>query len=195
MTPVRDYADFYPATRAQWRAWLREKHAKEPGVWFVYFKKSTGRPTVSYDEAVEEALCFGWIDSVTRKFDEDRARLLFTPRKLKSGWSKLNKTRIEKLIRTRKMTRAGLLKIEAAKRDGSWTKLDAIEKLTMPPGLKKELAGRTEARTYFEAFPPSVKKGIYWFVESAKRPETRARRIEQVVRMAAKNLRAGYDKE
>lgn len=192
---MRDYEEFHPENRSEWRAWLRGNHSKSPGIWLVYFKKESGKQRVSYDEAVREALCFGWIDSHPRKLDGRRAKLLFTPRKPKSGWSKLNKQRIEELVRERKMTRAGLDRIEAARLDGSWTKLDAIESLQMPSELERALRLKPAAGKNFAAFPPSARKGIYWYIESAKRPETRANRVEKVIRMAAKNLRAGYDKE
>ncbi len=192
---MRDYEEFHPENRSEWRAWLRGNHSKSPGIWLVYFKKESGKQRVTYDEAVREALCFGWIDSHPRKLDGQRAKLLFTPRKPKSGWSKINKQRIEELVRERKMTRAGLDRIEAARLDGSWTKLDAIESLQMPPELERALRLKPAARTNFAAFPPSARKGIYWYIESAKRPESRANRVEKVIRMAAKNLRAGYDKE
>ena len=113
------FEDFHPLTRQEWRAWLEVHHNKFSGIWFVYFKKATGEPRVTYDEGVEEALCFGWIDSLPRKFDEKRSKLLFTPRKLKSVWSKPNKLRIEKLIASGLMTEIGLTKIKAAKKNGS----------------------------------------------------------------------------
>lgn len=192
---MRDYVEFHPKKRSEWRAWLRGNHSKSPGIWLVYFKKESGKPRVTYDEAVKEALCFGWIDSLARTLDAQRSKLLFTPRKPKSGWSKINKQRIEELVRELRMTRAGLDRIEAARRDGSWTRLDATENLRMPADLEQALRAKPAAKRNLAAFPPSARKGIYWYIESAKRAPTRANRVQKVVRMAAKNLRAGYDKE
>jgi uncharacterized protein YdeI (YjbR/CyaY-like superfamily) len=182
----------HPKTRAEWRAWLEEHHAVSPGVWFVYYKKGTGKPRVSYDEAVEEALCFGWIDSVQRALDAERTMLKFSPRKPKSGWSKLNKGRVGRLVRLGLMTSAGLAAIKAAKRDGSWNALDAVERLTMPPDLEAALASNPVAARNFDRFPPSSKKIILGWIASAKRPETRTKRVDETVRQAAKNLKANH---
>jgi uncharacterized protein YdeI (YjbR/CyaY-like superfamily) len=172
-------------TRAAWRDWLAENHGTSPGVWFVFFKKKSGQPTLTYDEAVEEALCFGWIDSLPKKMDDERHALKFSPRKPKSVWSKLNKTRIEKLLADGLMTPAGQAKIDAAKRDGSWTELDEVEDLRVPDDLTAALAANAAARQNFEAYAPSVKKPILYWIQSAKRPETRQARIEKTVAAAA----------
>lgn len=185
---------FYPESRVAWRAWLQANHNDSPGIWLIYYKKQTGKPTVTYAEAVEEALCFGWIDSVPNKLDEERHMQVFTPRKPKSPWSKVNKQRIKNLIEQDLMMPAGLEKIEAAKKDGSWTLLDAIEELVVADDLAKALADNPTANDNFQAFNASSKKGILWWIESAKRPETRQKRIEQTVAMAAQNKRAQFDK-
>jgi uncharacterized protein YdeI (YjbR/CyaY-like superfamily) len=186
---------FYPPDRQTWRAWLNEHHADKPGVWLIYYKKHTGQPSVTYDESVEEALCFGWIDSKPNVLDEDRYMLLFSPRKPKSPWSQLNKQRIEALIAQGLMTPAGLEKIESAKKDGSWNTYDNVEDLTVPDDLAQALAANPTAQGYFEAFPPSSKKIILWWIASAKKPETRAKRIEETVRLAAINKRANHFRE
>lgn len=183
---------FYAPDRAAWRAWLTDNHASASGIWLVYFKKESGWPRVAYDDAVEEALCFGWVDSRPNEIDADRYMQLFSPRKAKSPWSRLNKTRVEALIAQGLMMPAGLAKIEAAKQDGSWTAYDAIEDLTMPPDLAAALAANPTAQGYFDAFPPTSKKNILWWIHSAKRPETRAKRIEETVRLAAQNLKANH---
>lgn len=180
----------HPKTRAEWRAWLEQNHTQAEGVWLVTFKKATGKPRVEYGEAVEEALCFGWIDSKANALDEERAMLWMSPRKPRTGWSRLNKERIERLIADGRMTPAGLVKIEAAQQDGSWNALDAVEALELPPDLEKALAEYGAARQNFEAFPPSVKKGILGWISSAKRPETRSKRIEETAGLAAENIRA-----
>lgn len=186
---------FYPRDRQEWRVWLTENHAALQAIWLIYYKKDSGQPTVTYDEAVEEALCFGWIDSTVNKLDDGRFLQLYTPRKAKSAWSGLNKRRIESLMQQGLMMPAGLAKIEAAKKDGSWSLYDEIETLTIPSDLEQALADNAAAKTYFEAFSPSVKKGILWWIKSAKRPDTRAKRIADTVRLAAQNKRAQFDRE
>jgi len=195
MSKVNDFSDFHPLTRREWRGWLKENHAKSSGIWFVYYKKQTGKPRVSYDEAVEEALCFGWIDSLPRKVDENLSKLLFTPRKPKSVWSKLNKTRIEKLIEGGLMTEIGLAKIEAAKKDGSWNALDASDNLEIPTDLARAFKANKIAERNFTAFSDSIKRNILFWVGNAKRDETRAARIEKTVQMAERNKRVNYDKD
>jgi uncharacterized protein YdeI (YjbR/CyaY-like superfamily) len=171
--------------REEWRRWLAANHTVAPGVWLVTFKPSTGKPRPTYDEVVEEALCFGWIDSVAGTVDDERTMLLITPRKRGSPWSKLNKARIEQLIANGLMTAAGLAKIEAAKADGSWTLYDAIEALEVPPDLSEALDRDPAARRGFDAFSPSNKKQVLWWVASAKRGATRADRIATLVANAA----------
>lgn len=180
----------HPQTRAEWRAWLEEHHTQTEGVWLISYKKATGKPRFEYDDAVEEALCFGWVDSKPNKLDDERAMLWFAPRKAGTGWSKLNKTRVEKLLQAGLMTPAGLAKIEAAKQDGSWTALDAVEELTIPADLAEALAMYGAARQHFEAFPRSVKRGILEWISNAKKAETRAKRVEETAQLAAENKRA-----
>lgn len=180
----------HPQTRAEWRAWLAQHHTQTAGVWLISYKKATGKPQFSYDAAVEEALCFGWIDSKPNKLDSERSMLWFAPRKSGTGWSRLNKTRVERLIAQGLMQPAGLAKIEAAKQDGSWTALDAVEALEIPPDLAQALAAYELAQQNFEAFPRSVKRGILEWIASAKKPETRTKRITETAQLAAQNLRA-----
>ena len=180
----------HPKTRAEWRNWLEQHHTRDEGIWLISFKKATGKPRFDYEEAVEEALCFGWIDSKGNKLDEERSMVWFVPRKPGTGWSKLNKTRVEKLVADGLMMPAGLAKVEAAKQDGSWNALDSVEALEIPPDLEKAFAADQTARQYFDAFPRSAKRAILEWIASAKRPETRARRIEETVTLAEKNIRA-----
>jgi uncharacterized protein YdeI (YjbR/CyaY-like superfamily) len=180
----------HPKTRAEWREWLSEHHTQAEGVWVISFKKASGKPRLEYDEAVEEALCFGWVDSKANKLDDERAMLWFAPRRRGAGWSKLNKGRVEKLIAAGLMTPAGLSKVEAAKQDGSWNALDAVEALEIPPDLAAALAANEAAQQYFDAFPRSVKRAILEWIAGAKKPETRAKRIDETVASAAKNIRA-----
>lgn len=195
MSKIDNFADFQPANRQEWREWLSENYEKAAGIWLVYYKKASGKPRVTYDEAVEEALCFGWIDSLPRKLDDERAKLLFTPRKLNSVWSKLNKTRVEKLVANGAMTEIGLAKIEAAKIDGSWNTLNDSDDLKIPDDLLEKLADNKIAQANFDKFSASVRKNILAWIASAKRDATRVDRLEKTVEMAAKNKRANFDKE
>lgn len=180
----------HPKTRTEWRAWLEENHTRTEGVWLISFKKATGKPRFEYEEAVEEALCFGWIDSKPNKLDAERSMLWFAPRKPGTGWSKPNKERVEKLLQAGLMAPAGLAKIEAAKADGLWSALDGVEALEIPPDLAEALATNPTAQQYFEAFPRSVKRGILEWIANAKKAETRAKRVEETARLAAENIRA-----
>lgn len=173
--------------RRAWRAWLAKNHESSPGVWLLYYKKASGRPSVGYAEAVEEALCFGWIDSKINSVDEASYKQVFTPRKAGSTWSRLNKERVARLVEEGLMTAAGLAKIEAAKRDGSWESLDRVEAFEVPPDLRKALDADERAAKNFAAFNNSTRKRILHRIEAARRPETRARRIEEAVERAARN--------
>ncbi|OSZ79952.1 hypothetical protein CAP36_01415 [Chitinophagaceae bacterium IBVUCB2] len=192
---VTDYLTTHPKSRSEWRQWLKKNHSTSPGVWFTYFKKETGKPRVSYDEAVEEALCFGWIDSLPRKLDNERSMLKFTPRKPKSVWSKLNKTRIEKLIENKRMMAAGFASIELAKQNGSWDSLTASDNAAannqLPDDLNILFAKNKKAKENFQQFSLSVRKQFLSWIDSAKRPETRTTRLKQTVLMAKANTKPG----
>lgn len=177
-------------SRAQWRAWLKKNHARTEGIWLITYKIAVPGKYVSYDTTVEEALCFGWIDSVPRKLDDERRMLYFSPRKPRSVWSKLNKERIVKLIAGKRMTAAGLKRIELAKENGSWNSIDAAEAFEMPPDLSRALKKNKAAHAHYEAFPPSARKTIIGWVLSARADATRKRRIATTVELAAKNIRA-----
>lgn len=180
----------HPETGAAWRRWLAKHHGRSEGVWVVSWKQATGKPRVSYDALVEEALCWGWIDSKPNRLDDERTMLWFAPRKPGTGWSRPNKLRVERLLAAGRMQPAGLAKIEAAQADGSWTRLDAVEDLVVPADLARALRALPPARTHFDAFPRSVKRGILEWVVNAKKPETRAKRIEETARLARENVRA-----
>jgi len=177
---VADHPSVQPKNAAEWRRWLRDHHATASGVWLVAYKRATGRPQLDYEHAVREALCWGWIDSLLRPIDAERAGLLYTPRRPGSGWSRTNKERVRDLVAAGRMRPAGLAKIEAAKRDGSWTLLDSVEALAVPADLRKAL-GATGARK-FGALGVSARKQHLYSLVTAKRPETRARRIAEIVR-------------
>ena len=189
---MREFPQHQPTDRAAWRAWLTKHHATSSGVWFVSFKVSSGKPRVTYDESVEEALCFGWVDSLPRKLDDERSMLLFTSRKKGSPWSALNKRRIAKLTKAKLITPAGAAAIDRAKADGSWTIYDDAERLLVPDDLAAALKQNATAHAHFAAFPPSAKKGILWWLKSAKRDTTRAARIATIVDKAAQNKRANF---
>jgi uncharacterized protein YdeI (YjbR/CyaY-like superfamily) len=191
---IDEFERFYPPNRTEWRAWLADHYDKSPGVWVIRYKVASKQPTISYDELVEEALCFGWVDSLPRKLDNERHMSMVTPRKPKSGWSKVNKARIERLIAQGLMTAIGLAKIEAAKADGSWTALDSMEALHIPDDLQAALAANADAKRHFDVFPPGSQKIILQWVGSAKTAETRAKRIAESVRLAAQNIRANQNR-
>ncbi len=176
--------------RATWRAWLEAHHSTERGAWLVTWRPRSGRVVLDYEAAVEEALCFGWVDSTGGSFDADRGKLYFAPRKPRSAWAATNKARVERLIADGRMAPAGLSAIEQAKANGSWTILDGPERLEVPPDLAIALDGRPPAAVNFAAFPPSARKMHLAWVAQAQRPETRAARIAQIADAAARNERA-----
>jgi len=160
-----------PKSRAEWRRWLARNHSASPGAKLVLHKKNSDKPRMTYDEAVEEALCFGWIDSKPKTLDETRYILHLSPRRPGSVWSRRKKERIKRLIQTGLMTPSGLLKIEAARRDGSWQILDKVDKLEIPSNLNRALRASPRAREHFASFPNSSKKIILYWVLSAPRRE------------------------
>lgn len=202
MTAVPPSASRHPATwkhgypiyhaedRPQWRAWLAANHGSERGVWLCSWRSATGHPTCPYGEAVEEAICFGWIDSTVNLLDEERGLQLFTPRKPKSTWSRLNRSRVEAMESAGLMTDAGRAAVATARENGWWTILDPVEDLIEPDDLAAALDALPAARGHWDAFPPSARKGMLWWVISAVREETRATRIRRIVESAAEGERA-----
>ena len=176
--------------RAAWRAWLAKHHEQTAGIWLAMPRKGSDASAPTYDEAVEEALCHGWIDSTANTLDEQWSLLYFAPRKRGSAWARTNKERIARLARDGLIAPAGQAVIDRAKEDGSWTALDSVEALEVPADLAEALAENPTAAGYFDAFPPGAKKQILWWVVSAKRPETRAKRVAETVRLAEQNVRA-----
>lgn len=181
---------FEVTSREGWRRWLEQNHDTEQGIWAVTYKKNSGGPSVPYEEIVEEALCFGWIDSTRKAVDDERTRLLITPRNPKSKWSRSNKERIARLSKAGLMAPAGKRAVTNAKKSGTWTALDAVERLEEPNELKTGLDSKPKAREAWDHFPPSAKRAILAWIADAKRPETRAKRIEETVERAAKGERA-----
>ena len=193
--PELHYKTTHPKTRSQWRKWLEKNHSTSPSVWMIYYKKETGKRKFDMSEAVEEALCFGWIDSIAQKLDDERTMQKFTPRKSKSVWSKINKQRIEKLIEQKLMTPAGMSKIKEAKKNGSWNSLANsdfhAENNSMPEDLLKAFSKNKKALENFQSFPPGYRKRFLFWIDSAKTPETKAARIKQTLLMAAANKKPG----
>ena len=182
----------HPDSPGAWRAWLAEHHATIDGVWLARWTKASGQAPVEYEAIVEEALCFGWIDGVVNTLDDGRQAHLLTPRRSGSGWSPSNKDRAERLIADGRMAEAGLAAIRAAHADGSWSMQDAAEALIEPAELRAALDANPEARRQWDAFPRSPRRALIWWVMSAKRPETLARRVAQIVDEAAQGRRANY---
>ena len=177
-------------SRAQWRAWLERHHATSPGVWVVTYKKAARRPSPSYDEIVLEALCFGWIDSKPGKVDDERTKLYVCPRSRGSVWSAANKARVEPLLAAGLMTPAGQALIDRARADGSWNTLDRSDALEVPPALASAFDAHPGSEERFNAFPPGVRRQLLFWVESAKTADTRARRVDEIARLAQQNVRA-----
>jgi uncharacterized protein YdeI (YjbR/CyaY-like superfamily) len=177
--------------RPAWRTWLEQHHATARGVWLVMWRPRSGRVGLDYDAAVEEALCFGWVDSTGGTVDDERTRLYFAPRKRRSAWSGSNKIRVERLIRDGLMAPAGQAAIDQAKANGSWSVLESVERLEVPPELAAALAADPVAGANFAAFSPSVRKQYLAQIALAGRPETRASRVSNVVEAARENRRPG----
>jgi uncharacterized protein YdeI (YjbR/CyaY-like superfamily) len=180
----------HPETRAEWREWLAANHDSCVGAWFVSWKKHTGRPAVAYDEAVSEALAFGWVDSVPRTLDDDRSMLWYASRKPGSAWSRPNKERVARLEAEGRMAPAGAAVVAAARADGSWSKLDDVEDLVVPSDLAAAFVEHPGSADEWEAFPRSAKRGILEWIVQAKKPETRAKRVAETAELAARRERA-----
>ena len=182
-------ATYYPKSRTKWRTWLEINHQSQQSVMLVQFKSSTKVASLSWSEAVDEALCFGWIDSTRKTIDEASYMQYFSKRKPNSIWSKINKEKVANLIETKLMTKAGFESIETAKQNGSWTFLDEVEALIIPVDLKEELENHLQSLEYFERFSKSDKKILFHWVISAKKLETRQKRILEIAESASENLK------
>ncbi len=181
---------FYAENKTVWRNWLFENHEKESKVWLIIYKKDSGILSITYDQAVDEALCFGWVDSSINKRDDDSFYQYFAKRNPKSNWSRVNKLKVEKLIQEGLMTESGLKMTGLAKQIGTWTALDEVENLISPPDLQEALDQNSLANEYFELFPRSIKRGILEWLMNAKQFETRLKRITEIVSKAERNERA-----
>lgn len=178
---------FTPKNKQEWRDWLELNHRESQAVWLIQYKKSAGKHYLSWSDAVDEALCFGWIDSVRKTVDKDSYKQFFSKRKGNSTWSKVNKEKVEQLMAANLMTEAGMKCINIAKQNGSWTILDSVDALLVPDDLQKAFDANPNSQAYYLSVSNSIKKRIlYWFV-SAKRAETREKRIEELIANTEKN--------
>lgn len=176
--------------RAALRRWLARHHTRDAGVWLTIHKRGATGGSLAYDEAVREALCYGWIDATARKLDDERYLLWYAPRRPGSGWSAVNKRRIEELVADGSMAEPGLAAIGAAKADGSWSRLDRSDALEVPDDLEAAFERRPGSRAHWDGFPPGVRKQLLGWIYSAKRDETRARRVDETASQAARGERA-----
>jgi uncharacterized protein YdeI (YjbR/CyaY-like superfamily) len=190
MSALDDAPQVHADDRASWHAWLEANHGTAHGAWLVTWRRRSGRARLEYEAAVEEALCFGWVDSTGGSVDDERGKLYFAPRKPRSVWAASNKARVERLIAEGRMAPAGLAAIERAKANGSWSVLDSAERLEIPADLAAALEVRPPAAVNFAAFPPSARKMLLGWIAVAQRPETRVVRITKVAEAAARNERA-----
>lgn len=176
---------FYPQSQTEWRQWLEKNHRSKPSVWLVYYTKKSNLPTISWPEAVDEALCFGWIDSTKKTIDENSYMQLFSKRKPNSIWSKINKDKVQQLIENGKMTTAGLESVETAKQNGSWTIFDEVEEMIIPKDLATALEKNEGSMDFFLELTKSAKKMVLSWILLAKRQETRQKRIDKIAAQIA----------
>lgn len=179
---------FYPENQKQWREWLEKNHSKESSIWLIYYKKNSGKPSINYSDAIDEALCFGWIDSKVKSIDKEKYMQFFCVRKPNSVWSKVNKEKVASLIEKNLMTQAGFEAIAIAKSNGSWNILDDVEALIIPDDLMTALSSNLVAKEYFLNLSRTDKRNLLQWITLAKREETRQKRIKEIV-FSAENKR------
>ncbi|MEZ4687756.1 MAG: YdeI/OmpD-associated family protein [Bacteroidia bacterium] len=179
---------FCPENREDWRDWLRKNHLTQDSIWLIFYRQSSPSANLSWSEAVDEALCFGWIDSTKKTIDDEQYIQYFCKRKPKSNWSKVNKDKVEILIAEGRMEEAGYKSIEIARENGSWTYLDQVEALIVPEDLQDELARHPGASEYFDSLSKSSKKILLYWVLSGKREATRRKRIVEIAENASQQL-------
>lgn len=185
----KDIEKYCPKSRAEWRSWLEKNHQSKHSVWLVYYKASTKTPSLSWSDAVDEALCFSWIDSTKKTIDNERYMQYFCKRKPKSNWSKVNKAKVKTLIEQGLMKEAGFKSIKIAKENGSWWFLDKVEALVIPKDLKEAFADYKDSSDYFDNLTNSAKKILLYWVVSAKRKETRQKRIIEIAENASRKMK------
>ncbi len=170
-----------PKNRKEWREWLKQNHQTKDAIWIVVYKQSSATPTITWSDAVDEALCFGWIDSTKKSIDKDRYMQYYSKRKPNSTWSKVNKNKVQTLVKANLMTNAGLNVIELAKENGSWTILDSVEALQIPDELEQAFKSHPGSKTYYNSLSKSLKRGLLAWIAMAKRPATKTKRIRKIV--------------
>jgi len=186
---MKDVEEYSPINKQDWRKWLKLNHIEKEAVWLIFYKKKSPKYNLSWSDSVDEALCYGWIDSTKKTIDSEKYKQYFTKRKAKSNWSKVNKDKVATLIEQGLMEEKGYNSIQVAKENGSWTYLDEIEALIIPDDLKEEFKNDINAKENFEKLSKSSKKLLLYWVLSAKRTETRERRILEIVESASKGLK------
>ncbi|AFM03492.1 hypothetical protein Fleli_1047 [Bernardetia litoralis DSM 6794] len=187
--PKEEIETYYPKSQTDWRNWLIKNHQLKQSVWLVFYKKSTKIASISWSEAVDEALCFGWIDSTKKTIDNERYIQYFSKRKSNSIWSKVNKDKVEYLISKNLIREAGYKAIETAKKNKSWFIMDEVEALILPKVLKEEFDKREGALEYYESLSKSAKKVLLSWIVLAKRPETKQKRIIEIAENASRNAK------
>ena len=174
----------------EWREWLHDNHHSSAGVYLIFYRVDSNKESMRWEEAVQVAICYGWIGSTVKRLDDERRRQMFTPRKDKSVWSKLNKTYIEKLIAENLMHESGLRKIEIAKQNGSWETLDHVEDLVIPKDLEIAFQKNKKAMENYNSFSKTYRKSYLYWLNQAKRPATREARIEEIVKLCEQNIKS-----
>ncbi len=186
------FREITPKSKLDFRTWLSKHHRQNESIWVVIFKAASGKSNLSAAEVAEEALCWGWIDSVPNKLDHHRYKLRVSPRKPASAWSALNKKRVKKLIAEGLMTPHGMKKIKLAKTNGSWTKLNSSDRFEMPAELSRLLRRNKSASEFYRSIAPSSKRAILEWINAAKAETTRLKRIRETVRLAKIGIRANH---
>jgi len=194
MKENNEFEKLFISNIVELNGWLKINHHQEKSIWLVRNKKDSGLPYISYDEIVDELICFGWVDSLPRKFDGIKTMLLISPRNPKSNWSSINKDRVEKLRKANRLEPSGQLAIERAKSNGAWDFLSDVERLVIPRDLAKALICYDKADYYFNRFPTSSKRGILEWIKNAKKDETRKKRVEETAIKASMNRKANHPK-
>ncbi|NRF41093.1 YdeI family protein [Pedobacter foliorum] len=185
----KEIETFCPTSLQEWRQWLEENHRSKQSIWVLYYKKKSNVASITYTDAVDEALCFGWIDSTRRAVDDHTFIQFFCKRKPNSVWSKVNKAKVQRLIDAGLFAQAGHESIEIAKQNGSWAILDDVEELIIPEDLEKEFETKEGSMDFFLSLSKSVRKSILQWLVLAKRPETRQKRITEIAELAAQKLK------
>ena len=186
---MKDVEEYCPDDKQDWRKWLELNHKNEAAIWLIFYKKKSPQYNLNWSESVDEALCFGWIDSVKKTIDNEKYKQYFSKRKEKSNWSKINKDKVKSLIEQGLMKEEGYKSIEIAKENDSWTILDDVEALVIPEDLKEEFANHKGSIEYFESLSKSAKKILLYWIISAKRKETRQKRVLEIAENACENLK------